>query len=127
MLLTAQKNNRFATIFAAAVILTASFDIFLAFDVAGFTVRAAQILAIGLYVPALWNAFKERKIALPHGWKPLLVCLAALFAATFHSQWYVKNIAYDIWLLSLVAIVWAFTQLFSDPDSAKRLFRIYSI
>ena len=79
MLLTAQKNNRFATIFAAAVILTASFDIFLAFDVAGFTVRAAQILAIGLYVPALWNAFKERKIALPHGWKPLLVCLAALF------------------------------------------------
>ena len=39
MLLTAQKNNRFATIFAAAVILTASFDIFLAFDVAGFTVR----------------------------------------------------------------------------------------
>ena len=54
MLLTAQKNNRFATIFAAAVILTASFDIFLAFDVAGFTVRAAQ--------------------------------------------WYVKNIAYDIWL-----------------------------
>ena len=127
MLLTAQKNNRFATIFAAAVILTASFDIFLAFDVAGFTVRAAQILAIGLYVPALWNAFKERKIALPHGWKPLLVCLAALFAATFHSQWYVKNIAYDIWLLSLVAIVWAFTQLFSDPDSAKRLFRIYLI
>ena len=58
MLLTAQKNNRFATIFAAAVILTASFDIFLAFDVAGFTVRAAQILAIGLYVPALWNAFE---------------------------------------------------------------------
>ena len=127
MLLTAQKNNRFATIFAAAVILTASFDIFLAFDVAGFTVRAAQILAIGLYVLALWNAFKERKIALTYGWKPLLVCLAALFAATFHSQWYVKNIAYDIWLLSLVAIVWAFAQLFSDPDSARRLLRIYLI
>ena len=118
-------KNRVIMLLAVAVLVTASFDILFAIDFMGFTVRISQFLAAGLYVFAFWDVLKTHKLKEVTAWKPLIICFLAILAATFHSQWYVRNIMYDIWMLSMVLIVVAFNQLFLEEDRIAFLMKAY--
>ena len=95
-------------------LLTSSFDIFLSMEVAGFTVRAAQLFAAGLYLLALYDVIETRKF---HGFEGLgWLCgfLALNLLFTWHTalpQW---NVTYDLWLLSLLLLAVALWQLYRN-------------
>lgn len=122
-----QNSNKISMIVAVAVMATSSFDVFMSFEIAGFHFRIVQFIAVGLYLLAFWKIWGTKKIKEMYAWKPLTICFFALILATFNSSWYIKNIAYDLWMISLIMIVWSFVQLFDNENDVHILLKAYLV
>lgn len=104
--------NCIAVTAAILIILTSSFDIFLVIN-AGGNFRFCQIVASILFVPAVLR-FASGARAPVLGILPLSIWLTFQIAFIPASDFWPKSVAYCLWLLLNIAMVFSFVQLFTD-------------
>ena len=104
--------NRIAIVTAVLMMLTSSFDIFLALQ-AGGTYRFCQAIAPLLIALAAIRSLRGVKMPVL-GALPLLIWLLFLILFIPNASFWPKSVAYCFWLLVNVLVVFAFVHLFSD-------------
>jgi hypothetical protein len=107
--------------------LTASFDIFLAVRVAGFTLRACQVLLLPAFAYAVAQAVSEKKVRIPLGGVALLIWVAFILAFIPNTSFIYRSLGYGAWLLLDLMTVVLVVQLFDDVAWVKVLVRWYVI
>lgn len=110
------------TLFFCAV-LTSSFDIFLTVDLFGFNLRITQFFQGLLICLAFWELFKTRILYLSKGFIFLVLFAVCNLLCTFHTIMPMWNIAYDIWLILFVMVVWAIFVLYRN--NITRMVELY--
>lgn len=124
--------NRELTAFAdigrlafVVAMLLASFDIFLAMRVYGFTFRASQLLLVVPFIYALGQCFTAKRIRVPLGSGALLLWTAFILAFIPNTSFIERNIGYGVWLLLNVLMVAAAVQLFNTKSWLRVLLHWY--
>lgn len=120
-----KKSMSFEKLCIAIVILTASFDIFLTFDIGGFTFRIAQIFLMLLVALFACRVVKSMKIKVPSGGVALFVWVVLQGVFINNSPNFSNAIGYFFWLLLDVCIIFVFIHYFTTPDKVQWLLRIY--
>ena len=102
-------------------VLTSSFDIFLVFDVAGFTVRISQIMIIIVMMCFMIAVFRDGVVSIPGGyfWLALCVILNAFFM--FNSRNLLDAIGYEIWFVFDALEILIFVYYFSKSESLESI------
>jgi O-antigen ligase len=102
-------------------VLTSSFDIFLVFDVAGFTVRISQIMIIIVMMCFMIAVFRNGVVSIPVGyfWLALCVILNAIFM--FNSRNLLDAIGYEIWFVFDALEILIFVYYFSKSESLESI------
>ena len=122
-----KNNNRLIYILLFCTFVTSSFDIFLTLDIGGFTFRISQIFCFVLLVIYLGIIIKNRKIVMPIGIKSAIIWGVILILCTFNTILPSINIAYHLWLVFDIAIIFCFTQLINDEDKNDKVIKLYII
>jgi hypothetical protein len=104
---------------------TASFDIFLAVQVGGFTLRAHQALLAIPFAYVMGMAFTQKRIRVPLGGIALLAWVVFILAFIPNTSFVARSAGYAAWLLLDVLIVVLAVQLFDDTKWLKVLLRWY--
>lgn len=113
------------TCIAAAMFMTSSFDVFLNID-AGPNIRTAQLLALILVAAAFLKRRRGLALELPIGATALLVWLCIQIAFIPVSAFWLKSLAYCIWLALNIGLVFALTNLFSvEPRKLHTFIQLY--
>lgn len=107
------------------MVLTSSFDIFLTIDIFGFNVRITNIFQTLLVCAAFFKCLQQRAFLIPRNFVFLGVFALINLACTFHTVLPMWNIAYDVWLILFVMMIWAIGILYADRFT--RLLEIYII
>lgn len=110
---------------AGAMFLTSSFDVFLNID-AGPNIRAAQLLAVILVAAAF--ALRRSRVALelPLGSRALLAWFCLQLAFIPVADFWLKSLAYCVWLALNIGLLFALVNLFSgDAGKLQRLLKLY--
>jgi len=106
-------------------LVTASFDIFLNVNVAGFNLRASQIL---LWFPALiavGRVLQGQRIEWPLGFTWLVWWVFIILWLIPLGPFWMRSAGYGAWLLLNVLAVFTIVQLFSTPPRVHLLVRWY--
>ena len=106
----------FAVLVAVLILLTSSFDIFLILN-AGGNYRFCQMIAPALIVLAIVKARWGWKIP-TLGIVPLGIWLLAQVLFIPVTSFWPKSLAYCVWLLLNIGLMFAYVQLFSDNQRA---------
>lgn len=104
---------------------TASFDIFLNVNVAGFNFRASQVL---LWLPALvalGRILQGQRIVWPVGFTWLMWWVFVIFCLIPLGPFWMRSAGYGAWLFLNVLAVFTVAQLFSTPARVYLLVRWY--
>jgi len=119
------KKINIAQLCIFMVIIFASFDVFLAVDICGYTFRIAQIfliIALGMFAISI---IRGNKVIISKESIPLLVwiCLQGVFI--FNSPSFKNAFLYFLWLLLDAAIIVIIQHFFSSKDGMAILFKVY--
>src|SRR5689334_22081457 len=106
-------------------IVTSSFDVLLAKNVGGFTLRAHQILMVVPLAYTIGHAFSSTKIRLPIGSAALYAWIIFIVAFVPNTAYLLRSVGYAVWLLLDVSLILIAAQLFSDERWLKILIRWY--
>ena len=106
-------------------VLTASSDLFLVWNVAGFTLRAHQVLMIFPLAYVLGVTVSSKKIRLPIGALPLYAWMVFIIAFVPNTVFLSRSIGYAVWLLIDVSAIFLAVQLFDDLRSLEILLKWY--
>lgn len=108
-------------------VLTASSDLFMAWNVGGFTLRAHQLLMVVPFAYAVGVGFFGKKIELPLGGLALYAWLIFIFAFIPNTVFISRSLGYAAWLLIDVTAIFLAVQLFDDFKWLQVLLRWYVI
>lgn len=103
------------------ILLTASFDIFGVFRIAGMTFRIAQLLTI-LCVVIL---FSDGRMKLPYAYRPLLAWLVLQLAFSVRSTNLVFSLGYFFWAVILIAMIVVFYNFVNTKRKADWLLKAF--
>lgn len=103
--------------------LTSSFDIFLALNFGGFNIRITQVFQALLICIAIYKLLVDKIICTPKSFVFLLFFTLCNILCTFHTILPVWNIAYNMWLILFVLMIWAIFTLYRDRTT--RLLELY--
>ena len=116
--------RRLATSVAVAMLLTSSFDVFLALEIGG-TFRLCQLLAPLLVLLAFVKASYVRYIPVL-GLLPLTIWLAFQVLFIPATDFWPRSLGYCIWLVLNLFVIFAFVQLFGgEARSIAAILRWY--
>ena len=103
------------------ILLTASFDIFGVFRIAGMTFRIAQLLIIlGMIV-----LFSDGRMKLPYAYRPLLAWLALQLAFSLRSTNLVFSLGYFFWAVISIVLIFIFYNFVNTKRKADWLLKAY--
>lgn len=111
-------------LFFLAICLSSS-DIFLVFNLFGFSIRAALLLLILPMLYALLNMINSRKIIFPLGYKSLLIWTGFILIFIPNTTFITRNIGYAIWLCFYVFLIFTCVQIFNNEEKLKKLLEVY--
>ena len=121
-----KKNDRFMYIMLFLIFLTSSFDLIFTVNIFSFTFRISQLICIALIIIYALYVTKTKKVILPIGYKNLLLWVFLLLCFTFNTQLVYINVAYHLWLLFDVAIIFVFVGLINDKEeNNKKILKLY--
>ena len=106
-------------------VVTASFDLFLATRIGGFTLRAHQVLMIFPLAYAVGLSFGGRRIRIPLGGLALLAWILFIAAFVPNTTLLGRSAGYAAWLLLDALVVFLAVQLFDDMRWFAVLLRWY--
>lgn len=115
------KKENIGILLAEIIILTASFDIVAAIDIGGVTIRLAQfVILIGTCY-----LFTKGRIALPIGYKWLLLWLILQAASIWNAPNCMYAVGYFFWLVLNVMVVIMLQNFFNTGYRADVLIRFF--
>jgi hypothetical protein len=115
-----QPLNRIAKLTAILIVLTSSFDIFLVLH-AGGNYRFCQIMTLGLLFLAVLKVVRGARIPVL-GAFPLFIWLIVQIVFIPATDFWPKGLAYCLWLLLNLGLVFSCVQLFSDDPKSFMVF-----
>lgn len=113
-------------LFLFFAILTCSFDIFLTFEVEGFTLRAAQLLLIpSIFFIISSYLFINKRPSLPIGIEFLILWTIFIIIFIPNTQYLARSFGYAFWLIFNSLIIIAFTFFFNNRTEILKLLKFY--
>lgn len=122
------ENNNYESfmffLYFAAVIMI-SFDLFLVFNIFGFSVRLSLLILLFPMIYIFVRLSSLRTFSLPIAFKHLLIWTAFILVFIPHTTFLFRNIGYAIWLCFYVILIFTTVQLFRKKSKVRRLLYIY--
>ena len=106
------------------IFITSSFDVFLTFNVSGFTLRFCQIVCLFIFI--LWALdIATKKIRIPVGRTPLLIWVTTQLLFCFRSPNLLNALGYFAWLIFDVLIIFVISQYIGRAFDLNWLIKMY--
>jgi hypothetical protein len=118
--------DKLVILFYSFGVLTTSFDTFLVINL-GFTLRVSQFFFLIPILYSISTALIRRKVVKPYGYEKLLFWAAFVLAFIPNTSFIERNIAYGIWLIFNILIVFCTVQIFNTEKKLLSLFKWYLI
>lgn len=110
--------------FFLAIFLSSS-DIFLVFDLLGFSVRASLLLLLIPMSYAFIKLIYTRKFNTPLGYLSLVIWLGFILIFIPNTTYLIRSLGYAVWLVFYVFLVFAAVQIFDNQRKIKKLLEVY--
>jgi hypothetical protein len=118
--------DKYILIFYYLGVLTTSFDTFLAVNL-GFTLRLSQLFFLIPILHSLSTVLVTRRIVKPYGFGKILLWAGFIVAFIPNTSVVDRNIAYCIWLIFNILIIFCTVQIFNTEEKILSLFKWYLI
>ena len=105
--------------------LTVSFDIFLTFNLFGFTFRFSQVVSFILMIVMAAKCLKTGILIKSLGFGAFMIWFFFLMFATFNTPLVKMNFVYHLWLMFDFVIVLVMVNLFGEKERFNKVLKLY--